>query len=425
MGPARKRPAKLGSKGEVPTVFLTGNELGALKPCGCSGGQLGGLDRRAAVLNSVPKKSRLIVDTGTLVESDGEQDLIKFGILIRAFGMLGYDLVNLTQKDIEMARNLGLLGNIGPELSVVSAYRVSDVNVPAKFTKRMSFRGKPITVTVVSSDMRAGWIESVEKLFPVASGVQALNILILNRCDRAGVDNIVKKVRFVDCIVCPADSDEPEIIGDANRRPLVLSVGRLGKYVGRLQIGAAKGKDGLKLSFRAVEVSEDLPQDSNLVELYKEYQELVGVSELLERQPRIFLPDGLEYMGSQSCKTCHEYEYKKWRSGPHADAFAILEKVGSSFDPECVVCHVVGMRYESGFVSLQRTAHLKDVGCENCHGPGSEHIATLGETLGPEPKSDCIDCHTPDNSPGYLADERDYFEKIVHWTEPNAVGNVK
>jgi len=29
-----------GDPADVLTVFLTGNELGALKPCGCSGGQL-------------------------------------------------------------------------------------------------------------------------------------------------------------------------------------------------------------------------------------------------------------------------------------------------------------------------------------------------------------------------------------------------
>ena len=55
---------------DVLTVFLTGNELGALQPCGCSGGQLGGLDRRSAVLNSVPASKRLIVDTGSFVEGE-------------------------------------------------------------------------------------------------------------------------------------------------------------------------------------------------------------------------------------------------------------------------------------------------------------------------------------------------------------------
>ena len=96
-------------KADVLTVFLTGNELGALQPCGCSGGQLGGFDRRSAILNSVPESKRMIVDTGSLIEGDSEQELFKFRIIIEAFRQLGYDLVNLTVKDIETGKNLGLL----------------------------------------------------------------------------------------------------------------------------------------------------------------------------------------------------------------------------------------------------------------------------------------------------------------------------
>ncbi len=69
-----KPPAKSAYRTDVLTVFLTGNELGALQPCGCSGGQLGGLDRRSAVFNSVPASERLIVDAGSFVEGDSEQD---------------------------------------------------------------------------------------------------------------------------------------------------------------------------------------------------------------------------------------------------------------------------------------------------------------------------------------------------------------
>ena len=50
------------------TIFFTSNELGAMQPCGCSGGQLGGLDRRYAVFNAVSPPNRLIIDTGSLVE---------------------------------------------------------------------------------------------------------------------------------------------------------------------------------------------------------------------------------------------------------------------------------------------------------------------------------------------------------------------
>ena len=425
MGPAKKGSAKLVRKADVLTVFLTGNELGALKPCGCSGGQLGGFDRRAAILNSVPEKSRLIVDTGRLVESDSEQDLLKFSVIIRAFGLLGYDLVNLTERDLEIGRNLGLLENIGPKLHVVSATGAVDVNVPGTFTKRMALKGKAVAVKIGSFDVRSGRIEQVERLFGPVSEGQALNILILNGCDPAGVDSVVKKIRFVDCVVCPDDSDRPAVIGSPDRRPLVFSVGRLGKYVGKLEIGAAKTKGRLKFSFSAVPVTEDLTEEQALVQLYAEYQTIVRDSGLLANQGRLSLSGGLRYMGSESCKACHKYEYEKWRVQAHADAYATLERVGSDYDPECVVCHVVGMRYESGFVSPESTPGLKDVGCENCHGPGSAHIADPGKTPTGEPKSRCEDCHTPDNSADYYGNEAEYFEKTVHWVEPNAPGAVK
>ena len=46
-------PGAPGQTRELVTIFFTGNELGSMQPCGCSGGQLGGLDRRYAVLNAV------------------------------------------------------------------------------------------------------------------------------------------------------------------------------------------------------------------------------------------------------------------------------------------------------------------------------------------------------------------------------------
>jgi hypothetical protein len=57
--PTEAPPRERGrGKTETLTVFITGNTLGELKPCGCSGGQLGGFDRRAVVFNSVPADKR-------------------------------------------------------------------------------------------------------------------------------------------------------------------------------------------------------------------------------------------------------------------------------------------------------------------------------------------------------------------------------
>ena len=68
---------------------------------------------------------------------------------------------------------------------------------------------------------------------------------------------------------------------------------------------------------------------------------------------------------------------------------------------------------------------MKNVGCESCHGPGSEHIRTLGKAETVEPRLDCIDCHTPERSADYAGNEFSFLRKIIHWTEPNAGSNVK
>lgn len=418
-----KPPATPGHEADVPTVFLTGNELGALKPCGCSSGQLGGLDRRSAILNSVLREGKLIVDTGVLVESESEQDLIKFNIMIRAFDLLDYDLVNLTDRDIEILRNLGLLEGIGSVFNVISPHQLPDAEVPARFSKRLSLNGKAVLVTVATFDAKSGRMEQIGELLGRRSGAQTVNILILNHCDSATVTAVSQSARTVDCLVCPADSDEPRLISDPNSRPLVFSVGRFGRHVCRLQVKPAN--EELKLAFWAIPVKEALPQDLDLVQLYKDYQQFVKEASLLEKYRRLPLEDGLRYTGSESCKPCHDYEYEKWSNKGHAHAYATLERVGSQYDPECVVCHVVGMKYEGGFISEQKTGHLKDVGCENCHGPGSEHIRTAGAIKLGEPKMDCLDCHTHEQSPDYAPDKQGYLEKIIHWREPNSAGDVK
>jgi len=411
-------------KADVFTIFLTGNGLGVLKPCGCSGGQLGGLDRRRGVLNTAAAQRRMVVDTGMFVEGSGEQDLIKFDIMTRALGLLDYDLVNLTEEDIAIAEDLGLLDIINSFFNVITSRKLTDANLPAKFTKQFLLKDKKVAVTVAAFDVETTSLKEIGKLFVDEGGQETVNILILNRCT-AGIIKTIAKEADVDCLICPAESDEPGLLSARNERPLVISVGRFGRYVSKLQISSGKAGGKPKLSFTAIPVGEDLKPEKSLVELYEEYQQLVREADLLAKIPRFFLPDGLEYTGSNSCKGCHDYEYEKWSTKSHAHAYETLKIAGSEVDPECVGCHVVGLKYEGGFVSEQESADLKDVGCEVCHGPGSEHIKSLGMTKTTAPKMVCTDCHTPENSVNYAGKEAVYFEKIIHWREPKALGDVK
>ena len=406
---------------DVLNVFFTGNSLGKLKPCGCSGGQLGGLERRPAVLNSVSADKRLLIDTGSLVETDTEQDLIKFNIIVEALSLLDYDLVNLTEKDLEIAENLGLLDSGG--VTFVSPYGTGD-ETAIGFQNRYLLNDEYVTVSVVTFDVDRSPAEQIKTDFtPPEEGDKTINILIVSRCDEEVVSSIAS-LGIVDCIVCPSDAEEPGIIGSPNRRPLVFSVGRYGRYICSLKIEKARVRDRFKFKFTKIRVDEDLEPDAALTDLYKGYQQIIRDRNLVETHPRYPLPNGLKYVGSQACKSCHESEYEKWHETSHAHAYKTLVDVGSQFDPECVVCHVVGMDYESGFVSAEETGHLKNVDCENCHGPGLEHVENpLAEFA--EPRSTCLDCHTPEHSGKYAGNEQTFRQKIIHWTEPNAPGNVK
>jgi len=418
--PPVRRPAPVVS--DSLTVFFTGATLGRLKPCGCSGGQLGGLERRPAVFDNVPVEKRMLIDTGSFIETDSEQDLIKFDIIIESLSLLDYQAVNLSERDFEMVRNRGLLGH--PGVRFISAYGTGD-EVPVGFQNRYLLGAEHVTISVLTFDVDRAPLEQISEGFVrPEEGDKTVNILIVNRCDENVISSITS-LGIVDCIVCPSEAEEPMISGSPNKRPLVFSVGRYGRYISSLKIEKARVRDRFNFEFTAIPVVEELAKDPGLVDLYKGYQQMVKDSNLLEKHPRYVFSDGLAYVGSQACKDCHQSEYDKWKQTGHGRAYATLEKVGSQFDPECVACHVVGLDYQSGFVSLDETPEKKDVGCENCHGPGSRHVKTFSAADITGPQSTCLDCHTPEHSGEYAGNERVFQQKIIHWTEPNSPGNVK
>jgi len=115
-----------------------------------------------------------------------------------------------------------------------------------------------------------------------------------------------------------------------------------------------------------------------------------------------------EYVGSAKCKMCHNKaekgeQYTKWLEGPHSGTFETLKSeesakiaadlgiAGNAWEaPECLKCHTTGFGvggYEvmgddfwnpadddkAGAKAVKRMEALKGVGCESCHGPGSEY----------------------------------------------------
>ena len=411
------------------TVFLTGNMLGALKPCGCSGGQLGGLDRRPAVFNTVPQDKRLLIDTGSLVEKQSDQDFYKFNIIIESLKYLNYNAVNLTEQDVEMAKKYGPLDSTS--IGFISSYQ-TDEQFPPGNQYKFVLDGQKLNISVIGFDPQTIPLTDIKNMFPNENGVKNFNILILN--DYSGYsDEIISqisKLGVVDCLICPIKSDEPMLMSDPGIRPLVCAVGRFGRHICKLVIKNAS--DGnFKITFKDIPVKEEIPQDPYLVSLYDVvYHDAIKSANLLEKNPRFPLPDGLKYVGSKTCSSvgCHLYEYVVWSENKHSHAYATLVEKGSQYDPECVVCHVVGYDDMSGFQTEEKTPDLENVGCEYCHGPGSEHNKNPYEnkmTVIEDKIKLCLKCHKPEHSGGFAGHEQEYLQKIQHWTEPNDVNNVK
>jgi predicted CXXCH cytochrome family protein len=80
------------------------------------------------------------------------------------------------------------------------------------------------------------------------------------------------------------------------------------------------------------------------------------------------------YVGAATCTGCHTENHTDWSGTIHATAFNTLVVGGHGDDYLCYPCHTVGYGAASGFVSLAATPQLANVQCENCHGPGSNHL---------------------------------------------------
>ena len=143
---------------------------------------------------------------------------------------------------------------------------------------------------------------------------------------------------------------------------------------------------------------------------------------------------GPHYLGVSECKKCHFQQYRSWKRLAHARALRVLApgeateaKRAAGLDPDrdfrsggaCFRCHTTGYGLPGGHPVASAGERLTDelqrrakehagVGCEACHGPGSDYapykrehedylradLAGLGAHV-PLREEHCTGCHTP------------------------------
>lgn len=106
------------------------------------------------------------------------------------------------------------------------------------------------------------------------------------------------------------------------------------------------------------------------------------------------------YVGSMACRECHPEEYNNFVTYSKKSAsFESIKKQMKHLTPQeiekCYPCHTTGYGKPGGFISQEETPHLKNAGCEVCHGPGALHVKTEAPEaiIGHLSKKDCEICH--------------------------------
>jgi hypothetical protein len=177
----------------------------------------------------------------------------------------------------------------------------------------------------------------------------------------------------------------------------------------------------------------------------KGYRGLAIIAAALLLPVAAFGQSKFKYVGANSCKACHLLPksgaaFKIWQESAHSKAMATLatpaakeiaQKKGIADpqkDPACVKCHDTA----AGVAAAQLAPTFKageGVGCESCHGPGSEYKTlkvmndldqgkikgeTVGFMMGDEKL--CVKCHNSESPTFKGFNYAEMSKKIAHPT---------
>jgi 2',3'-cyclic-nucleotide 2'-phosphodiesterase (5'-nucleotidase family) len=402
------------------TIFHTGNVMGELERCGCSEKQLGGVARRKTVYDRYRSENTLLVDSGDLF-FDSFDDLVgsrefyrlKASAMVRSMNKMGYDAAMV--GDYDFAEGASFLLDRVKEASFpfVCANLVNADGKPVLAPYRIvSKRGVKVALVgflddhVVTKSYREALgnlkildpFQTARKILPQVKRKSNLVVALLH-FNLVNVEDFLKANPEIDVAIIGHKVGT----GEAKRtgRTITVSDSELGKELGRLTLHL--DREGNILSFDAsmIPIDEEIAKDPTVEEEVIQFNATVENKKMSEDV--FFVPatqDRSQYVGAQTCAPCHPVIYQRWSNTPHAYAYDTLTEKGAEYDPECVICHVVGYRERKGFVGIDRTPDLANVQCESCHGAGADHLQGK-PMIAMVPEDTCRKCHNVKHSPSF------------------------
>ncbi|WP_437226411.1 multiheme c-type cytochrome [Planctomicrobium sp. SH661] len=472
------KPATLLGDWQSPQAALvfTGDIHGYLEPCGCQEKQSGGFARRGGLLKLLREEKKWPTTALDVGDSLNEaritypQTRIKFSIMLKGLNEMGYEGQALGKTELMLGAQ-----DLYTEFTQVSSE--PDFHVPFLGTNTTIFGAKelgtPLEVRLIEiGGMKIGVTaiagDSTIKELAAAGLTRDANELLVQDPREVLPATIEKlKAEKPDLLVLLSAATMEESESLARTYPefnIVVTSGSVEDprsepvYIGKtmlVQVGK-KGKNAAvvgvypdnQLKYTVLELDQERFEELPAIhDLMQEYQDRLKAAWPELTAQKISDPDGRQFVGVQECKECHADAYDVWKDSKHAHAFESLKtgRAGQEahyipriWDPECLACHTTGwepqkaLRYQSGFIDEAQTPLLAGQQCENCHGPGSEHVALekswktgdeitanlqnaregMRLTLARAKSETCIRCHDGDNDPHF--DFEKYWPDVAH-----------
>jgi len=404
-------------------LLHTGDTHSFLEVCGCSEGQLGGVARRATLVERqrAGGEPLLLVDAGGFVEGEEALDHLRVETYARAMVQLGYGAVNLAGSDLHFGSQFIAKLAHRTGLPLVSTNLRQPLAGVAPHLLRPLGRWQ-VGILGVSplSDHFAEPLAALETSLAQLRG-RADYLVLLSDLGAAENDTLAARFPQLDLIV------SRRALAHRPGRPALVGSAPQGTRLGRVALRT--GADGRPVLAGAEElpVSASLPEAAGMAALVAAFQDSAARSAGPQVSPLAsYLPESLgqPYAGAAACKPCHTREYTQWHASLHAHAFDTLRQKNRHFFPQCAPCHTTGFGLAGGFALAQPREALAGVQCEVCHGPGQQH-ALRPQAANIRRSADealCLQCHNPAQSPGFSFAE--YLPQIDHRTAPHPVAQA-
>lgn len=443
-------------------LLLTGQQHGYIEPCGCTGldRQKGGIIRRDTLLKELSDRgwNMVPVDVGNQVRRTGKQAEIQFRTTANALKKMGYKAVTFGNDDLKLSSSflfqVAASDNLKkPEMFTSANTSIIDPSFWPK-TQVVEVGGRKIGITAhlgeenfdeLAPNRDIATTDSVGSLRKTVKELKDLGcdyVVLLSHANQQASEEVAAKVMGIDLVVTAGGHGEPRNVLDPipGSTAMISQVGNKGMFA---CIVGLFDDAKTPVRYQRIAMSSQFKDSPRMLEAFKQYQEQLQ-SEGFEGLGVKYrsAPKPGEYVGSEACGDCHTTAFDVWKNSKHFHATdSIIQpnnargNIPRHFDPECVSCHVTGWDpqkfepFETGYWSLEKTPKLVGSGCENCHGPGSEHVnAENGDVEADSDllnklreqmrlplklaKEKCFECHDSDNSPDFKFDE--YWEEVKH-----------